>query len=70
MEYPAITHTSGAIHEMELPPCFAGAEVDFDAVVAVGLVSAMIVFFRVELLGFKLKTSASANGREVKLRIF
>jgi hypothetical protein len=43
MEYPAITHTSGAIHEMELPPCFAGAEVDFDAVVAVGLVSAMIV---------------------------
>jgi hypothetical protein len=40
---------------MAFPPCFAGAEVDFDAVVAVGLVSAMIVFFRVELLGFKLK---------------
>jgi hypothetical protein len=38
---------------MEFPPCFAGAEDDFEAAVAVGLVSAMIVVFSVELLGFK-----------------
>jgi hypothetical protein len=47
-----MTHTRGAIHEMEFPPCFAGAEDDFDAVLAVDLVSAMIVVFSVDLLGF------------------